>query len=105
MGDPTHGARPRHGGASSVVDSARRSAYGRERHVATEEAVMADDTRIYEVVINHEEQYSPWPADRENPSGWQDAGKRGTRGELEAYIRSVWTDMRPLSLRRDLDVG
>ena len=37
-----------------------------------------EDTTIYKVVINHEEQYSIWPAERENPLGWSDAGKSGT---------------------------
>jgi MbtH protein len=59
----------------------------------------SDDT-IYKVVINHEEQYSLWPAHRQNPAGWRDAGKSGTRAECLGYIDEVWTDMRPLSLRR-----
>jgi len=58
-----------------------------------------DDTTIYKVVINHEEQYSISPADRENAKGWQDAGKTGPKAECLAYINEVWTDMRPLSLR------
>jgi len=58
-----------------------------------------DDT-VYKVVVNHEEQYSIWFADRENPVGWADAGKRGTKAECLAYVEEVWTDMRPLSLRR-----
>ena len=37
-----------------------------------------DDSMIYKVVVNHEEQYSIWPADRENALGWNDAGKSGT---------------------------
>jgi MbtH protein len=53
----------------------------------------------YKVVVNHEEQYSPWPAERSSPAGWTDAGKSGTRQECLAYIDEVWTDMRPLSLR------
>ena len=57
-----------------------------------------DNTR-YIVVVNHEEQYSIWPEDREIPLGWKDAGKRGTKAECLAYIEEVWTDMRPLSLR------
>jgi MbtH protein len=61
-----------------------------------------DDTREYKVVLNHEEQYSIWPADRENPAGWRDDGKRGTKQECLAYIDEVWTDMRPLSLRREM---
>ena len=59
-----------------------------------------EDTTIYTVVVNHEEQYSIWPADRELPAGWNAAGKTGTKAECLAYIEEVWTDMRPLSLRR-----
>src|SRR5436309_533566 len=62
-----------------------------------------DDTTIYKVVLNHEEQYSIWPVDRENPAGWRDAGKSGTKAECLAYIKEVWTDMRPLSLRKQMD--
>lgn len=58
------------------------------------------DTTTYKVVVNHEEQYSIWPADRENPLGWRDGGKTGPKDECLAYIKEVWTDMRPLSLRR-----
>lgn len=58
-----------------------------------------EDTTIYKVLLNHEEQYSIWPADRENSLGWKDAGKTGTKAECLAYIKEVWTDMRPLSLR------
>lgn len=60
----------------------------------------SEDTTTYKVVVNHEEQYSIWPADRENPLGWRDAGKRGSKADCLAYIGEVWTDMRPLSLRR-----
>lgn len=55
---------------------------------------------IYKVVINGEEQYSIWPADRENALGWTDVGKTGSQAECQAYIKEVWTDMRPLSLRK-----
>lgn len=58
-----------------------------------------EDTTIYKVVVNHEEQYSIWPADRELPLGWNDAGKQGTKAECLAYIEEVWTDMTPRSLR------
>ncbi|GLI94543.1 MbtH family protein [Methylocystis echinoides] len=53
----------------------------------------------YVAVINGEEQYSIWPAEREIPPGWKDAGKRGSKEECLAWIAEVWTDMRPLSLR------
>jgi MbtH protein len=59
-----------------------------------------DDSRIYRVVVNHEEQYSIWPVDMENALGWNDAGKTGTKAECLEYIKEVWTDMRPLSLRK-----
>ena len=61
------------------------------------------DNTIYKVVVNHEEQYSIWPADRENPLGWKDADKAGAKAECLAYIKEVWTDMRPLSLRRKME--
>lgn len=61
-----------------------------------------EDTRIYKVVLNHEEQYSIWLADRENPLGWTDGGKSGTKAECLEYIKEVWTDMRPLSLRKKM---
>ena len=64
-----------------------------------------DDSTTYKVVVNHEQQYSIYPADRANPLGWHDAGKSGLKSECLAYIKEVWTDMRPLSLRlRMMDV-
>ena len=57
-----------------------------------------DDSR-YEVVVNHEEQYSIWPEGREVPLGWRLAGRAGSKAECLAYVEQVWTDMRPLSLR------
>jgi MbtH protein len=61
------------------------------------------DKRVYKVVVNHEEQYSIWPVDRDNPLGWRDAGKSGSKAECLAYIKEVWTDMRPLSLRKKME--
>lgn len=58
-----------------------------------------EDAFLYKVVINDEEQYSIWPADRENPLGWRDDGKSGTKRDCLAYIEEVWTDMTPRSLR------
>jgi MbtH protein len=62
-----------------------------------------EDTTTYKVVINHEEQYSLWPADRENAPGWRDTGKEGPKAECLAFIEEVWTDMRPLSLRKQME--
>jgi MbtH protein len=62
-----------------------------------------EDRTVYKVVVNHEEQYSIWPADREPPEGWRPEGKEGTRLDCQDYIKEVWTDMRPLSLRRQME--
>jgi MbtH protein len=61
------------------------------------------DKTVYKVVVNSEEMYSIWPADREVPLGWKDAGKTGSKEECLAYIDEVWTDMRPLSLRKQME--
>jgi MbtH protein len=71
--------------------------------------VDADDDREdwtsgrLKVVVNHEEQYSIWPAERDPPAGWREVGTVGSKEECLAYIREVWTDMRPLSLRKRLE--
>jgi len=61
-----------------------------------------EDT-IFRVVVNHEEQYSIWPDYKEIPKGWREVGKAGLKKECLEYIEQVWTDMRPLSLRRHMD--
>ncbi|HEX8434227.1 MbtH family protein [Archangium sp.] len=58
---------------------------------------------VYKVVLNHEEQYSLWPADRDNAPGWRNADKQGSKEECLEYIKQVWTDMRPLSLRKQME--
>ena len=62
-----------------------------------------EDTTTYKVVVNHEEQYSIYPDDKENPLGWKDVGTSGTKQECLDYIDEVWTDMRPLSLRKKME--
>ncbi len=61
-----------------------------------------EEQGIYQVVVNHEEQYSIWLADRQPPVGWRGVGKQGLKSECLAYIKEVWTDMRPLSLREQM---
>lgn len=63
----------------------------------------SEDTTLYQVVVNDEEQYSIWPVGRELPLGWREAGKSGSKEECLAYIKEVWTDMRPLSLRKKME--
>lgn len=63
-----------------------------------------DENTLYRVVINYEEQYSIWPADREElPPGWKDAGFTGDKQACLAHIEEVWTDMRPRSLREKME--
>jgi MbtH protein len=64
-----------------------------------------DDDALYRAVVNHEEQYSIWPLDRELPPGWSDTGRSGSKQDCLDYINEVWTDMRPLSLRRAMDAA
>lgn len=64
---------------------------------------QVQDDREYVVVVNDEEQYSVWLAVRDLPAGWRAEGTRGSRPECLAHIERVWTDMRPLSLRRSMD--
>ena len=70
--------------------------------LSTHAGVFDDENAIFNVVINHEEQYSIWPVDRENALGWKNIGFSGTKQECLDHIEEVWTDMRPLSLRKHL---
>ncbi|HEX8228843.1 MAG TPA: MbtH family protein [Chloroflexia bacterium] len=62
-----------------------------------------EDTTIYKVVVNPDEQYSIWPADRENAFGWREAGKQGTKKECLAYIDEVWPEGRRPSGRKQTE--
>ncbi len=57
----------------------------------------------YAVVINDEEQYSIWPTEKPVPVGWRAVGKEGIKQVCLDYINEVWTDMRPLSLRKKME--
>ena len=62
-----------------------------------------ENKELFNVVVNHEEQYSIWPQGRPNAPGWRDAGKAGTKEECLAWVKEVWVDMRPLSLRKQME--
>lgn len=64
---------------------------------------MDDDNEQFEVLRNDEDQYSLWPVGTDVPAGWHRVGKQGTREECSAYVDEVWTDMRPRSLREQMD--
>jgi MbtH protein len=57
------------------------------------------DGDLFIALINEEEQYSIWPDFKEIPLGWKDANFRGAKAACLEHINTVWTDMRPLSLR------
>ena len=63
----------------------------------------ADDDETYVVVVNAEQQYSIWPHRLTVPRGWRTTGTEGPRAECLRIIDEVWTDMRPLTLRRAMD--
>jgi MbtH protein len=65
--------------------------------------MTSEDIIIYKVVVNQEEQYSIWFVDRQLPAGWKEAGREGLKEECLDYIEQVWKDMRPLSLRKQMD--
>lgn len=65
------------------------------------ESNAADD--LFQVVLNHEEQYSIWESGRPLPLGWRAEGTAGTKDECLDHIEIVWTDMRPLSLRQAME--
>jgi MbtH protein len=62
-----------------------------------------EDTREYEVLVNAEEQYSLWLAGQAVPNGWRQVGPRGKKQVCLDYVKEVWTDMRPLSVRKAME--
>lgn len=62
-----------------------------------------EDSATYTVVINGEEQYSIWPAEKPLPLGWRPAGKIGRKTDCLEFVAHVWTDMRPKSLRDKME--
>ncbi len=64
-----------------------------------------DDNAIYKVLVNNEEQYCIWLDYLAVPKGWREAGKSGPKKDCLEYVKTVWTDMRPLSLRKKMDAS
>jgi MbtH protein len=62
-----------------------------------------ENSNVYIVVMNHEEQYSIWLEYKPIPEGWRQVGQPGSKEECLEYIKGVWVDMRPLSLRRQMN--
>ena len=64
---------------------------------------MDDERTEYQVLVNHEEQYSLWPSFKQIPKGWEQVGPFGNKETCLAWIEEVWTDITPLSVRRQLE--
>jgi len=62
-----------------------------------------DEDGEYLVLVNDEGQYSLWPSFREIPAGWTATGPRGKRQACLTWVNETWTDMRPLSLVRQME--
>ena len=62
-----------------------------------------DAFKTYSVIVKHEKKYSIWSTDRDLPNGWKSAGKHGEKTECLDYIRTVWTELLPLSVRKRRD--
>lgn len=58
-----------------------------------------DADTTFQVVVNDQDQYSIWFADRGLPAGWTADGTTGSKQECLQHIEKVWTDMRPRSVR------
>ncbi|MFG3282496.1 MbtH family protein [Streptomyces sp. NPDC048111] len=65
---------------------------------------MSAPSAAWSVVVNHEEQRSVWPSDQEPPAGWAPVGFTGSREDCLARIAADWSDLRPLSLRRRMNL-
>ncbi len=57
----------------------------------------------FDAVVNDEGQYSVWPTNKALPNGWRKTGTSGTKDACLEHIKSVWTDMRPASLRNAME--
>jgi len=62
-------------------------------------------SELYYVVCNHEEQYSIWRAGKQIPDGWRPVGEPNTKEGCLSHIGEIWTDMRPASLRAQMDTA
>ena len=65
----------------------------------------ASNEETFLVVVNDEEQYSIWPSYMQMPKGWHATGVEGDKKACLDHIEQVWTDITPLSVRRQLDAS
>lgn len=58
-----------------------------------------DESTVFVVVLNDEEQFSIWPQIKPIPAGWRADGFEGSKSACLDHIGEVWTDLRPKSCR------
>ena len=63
---------------------------------------LSNENQCFQVIISHDGYYSLWCCDEAIPLYWNSTGKEGTKQDCLNYIDEVWSDMRPLSLRKKI---
>jgi amino acid adenylation domain-containing protein len=91
-------AAPRHTRAAPLASDA--SPLPTAELAAARPFATGEEHVAWRIVVNHQGQYSIWPASCPAVPGWTVVGPSGTREECLGYIRDVWIDMRPLSLQQ-----
>jgi MbtH protein len=61
-----------------------------------------DDGQFF-VLVNEEGQHSLWPDHLYVPAGWTKVGPHADKKTCMAWVDEHWTDMRPLSLIRQME--
>jgi MbtH protein len=61
-----------------------------------------DENGVYLVLINEEGQHSLWPEFIDVPTGWVSRFGPESKGNCLAFIEANWTDMRPVSLVKQM---
>jgi MbtH protein len=62
-----------------------------------------DENGEFYALVNDEGQYSLWPTFADVPSGWTIEHGPCPRQEALDHVEARWTDMRPLSLVRQME--
>ena len=101
----THNGTTNNGNNSNAANNNAVNNNNANNNNAVHNTNAGENEPIYLVVRNAEEQYSIWPAGRDVPAGWEADGTVGPKDACLAHITEVWTDMRPLSLRRRMDLA
>ena len=90
----------------NITDTGNRPMTRKKRQKSSDKNTFIErENSSFCVVVNSEQQYSYWYADRQLPAGWTSTGFVGTRAECLAEVDNIWTDMRPLSVRKAIDTG